>query len=75
MAHLRGWDRNYGDTRVYVRDERKPGLAGDVQWTDVYVKRGAANPVNVSRCDGTPCSQPSLSSDGKLVVFIRASQL
>jgi hypothetical protein len=72
LNHLRGWARDYGDSRVYVNHERKPALGGDLEWMDVYWKRNSANPVNVSECDGVRCGQPSLSPDGKNVVYIRA---
>jgi hypothetical protein len=56
---------------VYVKTESKQGFAGVVEWTDVYLKRGT-DPVNVSRCDGVGCGQPSLSRDGGQVVFVKA---
>lgn len=71
LAHVRDWERVYGTTAVYVKTESRQGLAGVVEWTDVYLKRGA-EPVNVSRCDGVSCGQPSLSHDGSQVVFVRA---
>jgi hypothetical protein len=29
-------------------------------------------PVDVSRCDGTNCGQPSMSADGRLIAFVKA---
>jgi hypothetical protein len=72
LEHLEGWDRDYGDMNVYVMEETKRSLAGNAQWTDVFVKSGDANPVNVSKCDGVYCGQPSLSADGNLLVFVKA---
>jgi hypothetical protein len=71
VAHVSDWERVYGSTSVYVRTESKQGLAGPVEWTDVYLKRGGGDPVNVSRCDGAGCGQPSLSRDGSQVVFVK----
>lgn len=72
MSHLRGDDREYGGATVYVKTESKARLGGEVEWTDVYVKRGNEVPVNVSRCDGVDCGQPVLSPDGQRVAFVRA---
>jgi hypothetical protein len=71
IAHVRDWERVYGGATLYVKTESKQGMAGFVEWTDVYLARGA-EPVNVSRCDGVPCGQPSLSQDGRHVVFVKA---
>ena len=66
--------RVYGDTKVYVRTESKSDMAGSVGWTDVYLKQGNNSPLNVSRCDGVNCGQPSLSNDGRQVVFVKAAE-
>jgi hypothetical protein len=72
IAHVKGWERVYGGTSVYVKTEVKQGMSGAVEWTDVYLERGTG-PVNVSRCDGVNCGQPSLSHDRNRVVFIKAA--
>jgi hypothetical protein len=72
IEHLRGWDRMYGDKSVFVKRQSKQSLSGPVQWADVFLKEGTNQPVNVSACDEVNCGQPSLSSDGTLLVFIRA---
>jgi hypothetical protein len=71
LAQIRGQERSYGATSVYVKTEVKPGLRA-VEWTDVYVRRGASAPQNVSGCDGENCAQPALSPDGRRVAFVRA---
>ena len=71
ITHVRDWERVYMSTTVCVKTESKQGPAGAVEWTDVYLARGG-DPVNVSRCDGVSCGQPSLSRDGTLVVFVKA---
>ncbi len=71
IAHVRDWERVYGGDTLYVKTESKQGLAGPVEWTDVYLARGG-EPANVSRCDGVHCGQPSLSQDGRHVVFVKA---
>lgn len=74
LRHLKEWERVYGETKVYPQAQTRDGVAGTVEWQDVFLKRDDAAPVNVSRCDGANCGQPSLSSDGEKVVFIRAKQ-
>jgi len=71
LAQIRGQDRSYGNTSVYTRTETKSGLSRPIEWIDVFVKRGAAPPQNVSACDGVNCVQPALSPDGQRVVFIK----
>ena len=71
VAQVRAQVRVYGETTVYTKSETKRGLARTVEWTDVYVKRTSAAPLNVSGCDGVHCVQPALSPDERSVVFIR----
>jgi hypothetical protein len=73
LAHLRGNERAYGDTIVYLRKESRTDVTGAVlEWTDVYIKKAGERPKNVSRCDGVDCSQPSLSADRSRIAFVRA---
>jgi hypothetical protein len=72
LAQIRGQDRVYGTTSVFLRTERKQGLSRTVEWTDVYLRRGDSTPQNVSACDGVSCAQPALSLDGKRVAFVKA---
>lgn len=75
LAHLKGWDRSYGTTALYVKNETRPSLAGgDEEWSEVFLQRRKDAPIKVSRGNGTSCGQPSLSSDGRMVVFIKASR-
>lgn len=74
LEHLQNWDRIYGNKSVYVKRQTKQSLSGPVEWTDIYLKVGMDEPVNVSKCDEVNCGQPSLSADGQLLVFIRAEQ-
>lgn len=74
LEHLRGWDRVYGGTSVYVNRLTKQSLSGPVEWTDVFLKEGSDNPINVSRCEGVDCAQPSLSADGRLIVFVKVER-
>ena len=75
LAHLRGWERVYdgGKTAVYTKAETKEGLAGQIEWRDVYLKREGRDTVNVSNCDGVNCGQPSLAPGGRFVVYVKAS--
>ena len=73
LSHLKGWERVYGDTKIYPQAQTREGLAGTVEWHDVFLKKGDAEPFNVSRCDGANCGQPSLSGDETKVVFIHTN--
>jgi hypothetical protein len=73
LNHLIGWERVYGRTTVSTKPETKVVLGGNKKmWTDVYIKQGKQNPLNISKCDGQNCGQPSLSHDGRMVVYIKA---
>lgn len=74
VSHLRGSDRVYGATRVYVKSEQREDLDGLLEWTDVWVAEGAGPPRNVSACDGASCGQPALSPDGRRVAYVRAAR-
>jgi hypothetical protein len=73
LNHLKGWERVYGDTMVYPKAQTHEGVSGTVEWQEIFLKRDDTAPVNVSRCDGANCGQPSLSGDGTKVVFIRTN--
>ena len=73
LNHLKGWERVYGNTMVYPRAQTRESVTGTVEWQDVFLKKDDAAPVNVSRCEGANCGQPSLSGDGSKVVFIRTN--
>lgn len=72
IAQIRGQHRVYKETSVYTKTESKRGLSRQIEWTDVYLRRGDAEPQNVSSCDGVSCGQPTLSPDGRRVAFIKA---
>jgi hypothetical protein len=74
LAEVRGQGRVYGDTTLYTKAETKSGLSRNLEWTDVYVKRGSEAPRNVSLCDGVTCSQPALSPDGHTVVYVKTAE-
>ena len=71
VTHLKRWDRSYGETSVYPEKQRKSGLSGEIEWNDIFIKRGSEVPINVSRADGRNCGHPSLAPDGTKVVFIK----
>jgi hypothetical protein len=73
LSHVKGEERVYGSARVYVKTESKQGMEGGLEWGEVYLQQGESAPRNVSWGDGINCGQPSLSPDGKAVVYIRAS--
>jgi hypothetical protein len=75
LAHLRGEERAYGDAVLYVRQETRNEVTGDVlEWNDVFVKEGDKRPRNISQCEGANCRQPSLSADGGRIAYVRASR-
>lgn len=74
LAHLRGEERAYGATMLYVKAETKTDITGAVlEWTNVFIKEASAPPRNVSRCDGVACMEPALSADGRTVAFVKAA--
>jgi len=75
LTQLTGWERVYGTTHVYTEDEEKPG-AGDstIEFSDVYLRRRNDVALNLTNGNGVSSSQPSLSADGRTVVFIRSTQ-
>lgn len=74
VENLQGWSRTYGDKAVYVKDQTKQALSGTVAWSDVFLKAGSRQPVDISQCNGVNCGQPSLSEDGRVIVFVKAKE-
>ena len=72
VENLEGWSRTYGERSISVKRQAKQALSGTVEWSDVFLKAGNQAPVDVSQCDGVNCGQPSLSQDGRLLVFVKA---
>jgi|HubBroStandDraft_1064217.scaffolds.fasta_scaffold10602_3 hypothetical protein len=72
VENLEGWNRSYGDKQIYVQRQTKQALSGPLEWSDVFLKAAGQNPVNVSRCDGANCGQPTLSTDGRLLIFVKS---
>jgi len=74
LAHLAGWERDFGDVRLYCEDNEEEGVGGStIRFEDVYLSRGNEHPINLTNGKGVSSCQPSLSPDGKQVVFIRAA--
>jgi hypothetical protein len=75
LGQLAGWERVYGNTRLYTEKNEKEGPGGSpIEFTDVYSKRGTDPPINLTSGNGASSSQPSLSADGQRAVFIRAGR-
>ena len=72
VQHLKDWERVYGKTVLYARRGIREDMPGSEAWTDVYIKQGDKAPVNLSRCNGVNCGQPSLSHDGSMGTYIKA---
>lgn len=64
LNHLYGWQRDYDGVILNTRID-------DSNKTNVYLKQGDAPPRNISQCVNTDCGQPSLSSDHKMVAYIK----
>lgn len=73
VEDLEGWSRSYGQSRVYTKRQTKESLAGTVEWSDVFLAAPGRQPLDVSQCDGVNCGQPSLSTDGNLLVYVKES--
>jgi hypothetical protein len=72
LSHLAGWERVFGDVRLSCEDEEKDAPGGrTIRFTDVYLRRGSDRPIDLTNGNGVSSCQPSLSGDGKRVVFIR----
>jgi len=69
---LSAWSRTYGDRHIYVQKQTKEAFSGKVEWHDVFLQVGSQPPVDVSQCDGVNCGQPSISTDGRWLVFVKA---
>lgn len=71
VESLEGWERVYGDERLYVKRVTKQVMSVTKEWADVFLKTNGRD-KDISQCDGTNCGQPSMSSEGRLVVFVKA---
>lgn len=72
LSHLAGWERVFGDVRLSCEDEEKDAPGGrSIRFTDVYLRRGSDRPIDLTNGNGVSSCQPSLSGDGKRVVFVR----
>jgi hypothetical protein len=71
VENIEGWTRTYGDKQIYVRRQTKQALSGVIEWSDVFLKADGQTPIDVSQCNGANCGQPSLSADGRLLVFVK----
>jgi len=72
LTQIRGDDRTYRNAKLYLHTETKRGISREIEWTDVYLRRGSQPSMNVSACDGVNCMQPALSPDGRRVAFVKA---
>jgi hypothetical protein len=72
LENLEGWERSYAVGTAYVKRETVHAMSGPVERSNVFWKQPGLDPVNVSQCQLTDCGQPSASSDGSKLVFIKA---
>ncbi len=73
VENLKGWTRTYGNKQVYVRRQTKQALSGATEWSDVFLQSVGTAPTDESLCDEVNCGQPSMSADGRLLVFVKSS--
>jgi hypothetical protein len=73
LARLARWDLAWqlSEPRKIIGLAVRPAARG----SDVFCLREGGAPVEVSHCGGDRCDQPSLSADGRWVVFVRAAAL
>lgn len=71
ISQILGQERFYGTTHLFLKKNSKQTIARTLEWMDVFLQRGENAPQNVSKCDGVNCTQPAMSPDGNMVVFIR----
>jgi hypothetical protein len=72
LGQIRAQDRVSGETSVSVQTERRQGLSRVTEWTAIFVRQGNAPARNVSGDESVNCSQPAISHDTRLVVFVKA---
>jgi hypothetical protein len=72
LAQVRCQDRVYGETTLYTKEQSKRGMSQEIEWSDVYIKKGDAEPQNVSACDGDDCVQPPLAPDGRRIAYVKS---
>lgn len=71
IEDLEGWSRTVGERRVFVKRQTREDISGTHAWTDVFLNANGQQPVDISRCDGVNCGQPSISPDGALLLFVK----
>lgn len=75
MAHLESQHRVYDKTAVFPKTMSDTSISGaQIEWADIHYADGESGPRNVSQCKPASCDQPSLSSDGLKVVFVKAGR-
>jgi hypothetical protein len=71
VEDLEGSSRVSGENRVFVKRQTREDISGTLEWTDVFLIANGQQPVDVSRCEGVNCGQPSISHDGSLLVYVK----
>jgi hypothetical protein len=67
---LKQWQRDYGNACL-LAENREESRYPNVYLRNQGCDQGQARETNVSHCRVVSCGQPSLSYDGKRVVFVR----
>jgi hypothetical protein len=71
---LLGQERTYGSTAIYVQKAREASFNGPVDIENVFIRRPGADPVRITPCRQSLCTQPSLSRDGATFAYVEVPQ-
>lgn len=69
---LTGVRREYGEISVFVRELEN--FMASTKWTDVFLKVGEKDAINLTNGKGISSTHPALSYDQKFVVYIRVEK-
>jgi len=71
INYLEGWRRDYDGTNIFVETNTKRVMAGELEWSDIYLSNEKNEAKNISQCSPLNCTQPSLSKSKNFVVYIK----
>lgn len=74
INYLEGWRRDYSGTSIFVETNTKRVMAGEVEWSDIYLSNEKNETKNISQCSPLNCSQPSLSKSKNFIVYIQEAE-
>jgi len=71
INYLKRWRRDYNGTSIFVETNTKRVMAGEIEWSDIYLLNEKNETKNISQCSPFNCTQPSLSKSKNFVVYIK----